>query len=303
MRLEDLRYFIAVAEEGNLGRAAQRLGVSQPALTKGVQRLEHVLDLELFDRGPKGMTLTTLGNVFLERVRHVCVGLDEAVQEVGDLHLGAIGTIRVGAAPMFADRLVAETFTALLRQRPGARMRLATGLNDTLLASLRLGDLDLAINALDETGPEDLVQTPLFEDQLCVVLREGHPLLDRSKLELRDLAEASWALPGPEVLARRRLEARVAEEGMPPPRVVARLENSVTLVTSLLRGSDLLAVMSRFSLSTAAGLGLAALPVAEATWPRRIGVVTRRDAYVSPLVSRFIELLQERSAAFAKGPS
>ena len=300
MRLEDLRYFVAVAEEGNVGRAAQRLGVSQPALTKGVQRLEQGLAIELFDRGPKGMTLTSVGSVFFERARHLCLGLDEAVQEVSDLHLGAIGTIRVGAAPMFADRLVAETFTVLLRQRPGAKVRLTIGLNDALLPTLRLGDLDLSINALDDTEPEDLMQTPLFNDQLCVVLRESHPLLARPRLRLQDLADAAWALPGPEVLARRRLEARLAEHGMPPPRVVARLDNSVTLAPSVLRGSDLLAVMSRFALSTAAGQGLAALPLADATWSRRIGVVTRRDAYLSPLVARFIELLRERSAEFTR---
>lgn len=296
MRLEDLRYFVAVAEEGHVGRAAQRLGVSQPALTKGVQRLEQAMAIALFERGPKGMTLTTLGATFFERARHLCVGLDKAAQEVKDLRLGAIGTLRVGTSPIFADGLVAETYAVLLGQRPGARLQLAIGLNDTLLASLRLGDLDLSINALDDTEPEDVVQVPLFEDQLCVVLRDNHPLLGRTHLRLQDLADAGWVLPGPEVLARRRLEARLAERGMAPPRVVMGMSNSITLVPSILRNSDLLGVMSRFSLATGAGQGLAALPLADATWPRRIGVVTRRGASLSPLVTRFIELLQERAA-------
>lgn len=296
MRLEDLRYFIAVAEAGHVGRAAQRLGVSQPALTKGVQRLEQVLDMQLFDRGAKGMVLTRLGTVFFERARQVCLGLDDAVQEVSDLHLGILGTIRVGVSPVFADRLVGETFTQLLQQRPGAKLRLSTGLNDTLLASLRLGDLDLAINALVDGEPQDLVQVPLFDDELCVVLREQHPLLQLADLRLNDLADVGWVLPGPEVLARRRLEARLAERGLPPPRVVMRTESSVTLVPGVLRGSDLLTIMSRFSLSTPAGAGLAALPLADATWARRVGVVTRRGAYLSPLATRFIEMMQARSA-------
>jgi DNA-binding transcriptional LysR family regulator len=298
MRLEDLHYFVAVAEEGHVGRAAQRLGVTQPALTKGVQRLEASLNLQLFERGPKGMTLTSVGSVFFERARHVCMGLDEAVQEANDLHLGAIGTIRVGVSPIFADRLVAETFAQLLHQRPGAKASLAISLNDTLLAALRRGDLDLSVNALDESEPEDLEQLALFEDELCVVLREGHPLLARPRLKLEDLADAAWALPGPEVLARRRLEARLAEHRMAPPRVVLRLDSSVTLSSSALRSSDLLGVMSRFSLRSPAGQGLVPLPLHEATWPRRVGVVTRRGAYVSPLVTRFIELLKERSREF-----
>src|SRR4051794_20991781 len=117
MRLDDLRYFVAVAEEAHVGRAAQRLGVTQPALTKGVQRLEASLGLQLFERSPRGMALTSVGEVFFERAKHLCVGLDEAVQEASDLHLGAIGTIRIGVSPLFADTLVAETFALLLRQR------------------------------------------------------------------------------------------------------------------------------------------------------------------------------------------
>jgi DNA-binding transcriptional LysR family regulator len=301
MRLDDLRYFVAVAEAGHVGRAAQRLGVSQPALTKGVQRLEHGLGLQLFDRGPRGMTLTSVGSVFFERARLLCVGLDEAVQEASDLHLGAIGTVRIGVSPIFADRLVAETFALLLRQRPGAKARLAISLNDALLASLRLGDLDFTVNALEDSDPEGLQQEPLFDDELCVVLRESHPLLARSRLRLADLAEASWALPGHEVLARRRVEARFAEAGVAAPNVVLQLDSSVTLAAAALRHSDLLGLMSRFSLATPAGRGLAALDIEGATWPRRVGIVTRREAYLSPLAHRFLELLRERSLEFC-GP-
>jgi DNA-binding transcriptional LysR family regulator len=246
------------------------------------------------------MALTQVGTVFFERARHLCVGLDEAVEEASDLHLGAIGTIRVGVSPQFADLLVCETFTQLLRQRPGAKARLAVGLNDALVASLRLGDLDLSVHALDDSDPADLEQRPLFDDELCVVVRAGHPLLMQRELRLRHLADAGWALPGPEVLARRRLEARLAEQGLPLPRVVMQSDSSITLTPSLLRASDLLSVMSRFSLRSPAGHGLVALPVAEASWPRRIGVVARRGAYQSPLVHRFIELLLERSQALAR---
>lgn len=294
MRLDDLRYFVAVAEQGHVGRAAQRLGVTQPALTKGIQRLEAALGLQLFERGPRGMTLTSVGGVFFERARHLCQGFDEAVQEAGDLHLGAIGTLRIGTSPIFADRLVAETFNLLHRQRPGAKARLVIGLNDALLAALRLGDLDLSINALEDEEPDGITQTFLFDDELCVALREGHPLLQRPRLRFADLGAAGWVLPEPRVLARRRVEARFAEMGLAPPQVVLQLESSATLVPAAVRDSDLLTVMSRFSLAAAAAQGLVALPLAAAVWPRRIGIATRRGGYLSPLVLRFIELLVER---------
>lgn len=295
MRLDDLRYFVAVAEHGHAGRAAPRLGVSQPALTKGIQRLERELGLQLFDRGPHGMTLTAVGSVFFERARHVCTGFDEATQEAADLHRGAAGTVRIGVSPIFADPLVAAAFTQLRAQRPGAQLRLSISLNDALLPALRLGDLDLTLNALEDEAPPGLEQEPLFDDDLCVALRAGHPLLARRRLRFADLAQADWALPGREVLARRRVEARFAELGAPPPHVVVHLDSSVTLTPATVRDSDLLTVLSRFSLGLPSGEGLRALPIEGASWPRRVGLVTRRGAYLSPLVQRFVELLRERA--------
>jgi DNA-binding transcriptional LysR family regulator len=72
-------------------------------------------------------------------------------------------------------------------------------LNDALLAALRLGDLDLSINALPGVMPDDLQALPLLEDALCLVVRDGHPLLSRPRLRLTDLVDAQWMLPGPDV--------------------------------------------------------------------------------------------------------
>lgn len=299
MRTDDLRYFVAVATEGHVGRAAQRLGVTQPALTKGVQRLEASLGLQLFERTSRGMSLTTVGSVFFERAKHLCLGLDEAVQEAEDLHLGAIGTIRVGVSPPFADNLVSEAFARLLKQRPGAKIRVSISLNDNLLHSLRLGDLDISVNALDDTEPDDLHYQVLFDDELCVVLREHHPLLQRQSLGLADLASWQWALPATQVLARRRIEARFAENGLPPLDVAFQTDTSMTLAPSVLRRTDLLGLMPRQSLRSAVGQGLVALDLRNAVWPRRIGVISRRGAYLSPLVQRYIEVLTERAQEMA----
>jgi DNA-binding transcriptional LysR family regulator len=94
---------------------------------------------------------------------------------------------------------------------------------------------------------------------------------------------------------RRRLEARLEEVGTPPPNVTLQLDSSITLATSAVRHSDLLTVMSRFSLRSPVGRGLTELSIAGAVWPRRIGIVTRKGAYLSPLANRFIELLRERT--------
>ena len=296
VRLEDLDYFLAVADAGHVGRASEAVGATQPALTKGIQRLERELQITLFERTSKGMVLTMAGQAFHDRVRVARFGLDEAVREANDLHLGKVGLIRAGISPNYADHFFGDACAALLRQRPAARMQVTVGLNDKLFAALRLGDLDFCISALQHAGDSEFDQQPLFDDDLHVVGREGHPLLTTPDLRFADLAGQSWILPGPRVMARRAVEARFAEQGLPPPNVVIESNSSIASLMSVVRATDLLSVTGELTMRQHFGKGLAALSLSQARWPRVVGITTRRGAYLSPLTVRFIELLRQHCA-------
>lgn len=295
MRLDDLDYFLAVARHGQVRRAALELDVSQPAVTKGIQRLEAELGFPLFERSRRGMAITGVAMRFHERVVSLRANLGEAVREAADLHLGELGLLRVGVSPLYAQRLFVPACLALRRERPAARLSVRMGLNASLLLALRRGDVDLCISALPDTPPDDLAATELFSDDLCMVVRSGHPLLSRRRLGLASLAEVQWMLPGPEVAGRRSVEARLAQAGLPPPRVGVEVNDSAAPLTELLRRTDLVALMSEAMLTTQAGRGLAALPFAEARFTRRIGVTTRSPQALPPLALRFLELLQARA--------
>lgn len=293
LRLDDIDYFLAVADHGQVRRAAAELGLSQPALTKGLQRLEKELGFPLFERGSRGMTLTPVAEQFRQRTRSLRASLGDAIKEAADLHLGAMGLLRVGVSPLYAERLFVPACLQLHQQRPAARLRLMINLNDALLGALRLGDLDISINAIPRVLPDDLEAVPLMKDALCMVVRQGHPLLARRRVRLQDLADAHWMLPGPGVAGRRGVEARLAEAGLPPPRVAIEVSNTASPLSRLLVHSDLVALMSEAMLAGPGGQGLAPLPFAEARWTRAIGVVMRRGHALSPLARRFLELLQE----------
>lgn len=293
LRLDDIDYFLAVAQHGQVRRAAAALGLSQPALTKGLQRLEKELGFPLFERGARGMTLTPVAEQFRQRTQTLRASLGDAIKEAADLHLGAMGTLRVGVSPLYADRLFVPAFLQLHQQRPAARLRLMINLNDTLLAALRLGDLDLSINAIPRALPDDLQALPLMKDDLCMIVREGHPLLSRRRVRLQDLVDAQWMLPGPDVAARRGVEARLAEAGLPPPRVAVEVSNTASPLSRLLAHSDLVALMSEASLAGPGGGGFVPLPFAEARFTRAIGVVMRKKNVLSPLAMRFLEILRE----------
>lgn len=299
VRLDDIDYFLAVAESGQVRGAAQKLGVSQPAVTKGLQRLEAALGFALFERHARGMTLTRVAEQFRARTLQLRGTLADAMKEATDLHLGAMGLLRVGLSPLYAQQLFVPAFMRLHQQRPAARVRVSIHLNDELWRLLRRGDLDLAISSLPTFVPEDLQTTPLMHDDICMVVREGHALLQRRRLRLQDLSDAHWMLPGPDVIARRHVEALFAQAGLPAPRVTVEISNTAGQLGQLIQGTDLVSLMSESMLAGASGKGLEVLPLPQARIRRSVGITTLRETRHTPLCERFMELLAEVAHASA----
>lgn len=291
IQLDDIDYFLAVAEEGQVRKAAQRLGVSQPAVTKALQRLEKALGFELFERSVKGMTPTAVAEQFRQRTSSLSDALRDAVKEATDMHLGALGLLRVGVSPLYVQKLFVPTFVRLHRQRPAAKVRASVHLNDELWRLLRQGELDLTISSLPTLVPDDLRTIELMQDDLCMVVRTGHPVLARRRLKLADLQELQWMLPGPNVAARRHVEALLANAGLPAPRIALEVSNTAGQMRQILRDTDLVSLMSETMLARDAGEGLAVLPFAQARVRRKVGITLLKDAKLQPLASRFIELL------------
>lgn len=296
VRLDDIDYFLAVAQHGQVRRAAATLGLSQPAITKSLQRLEKELGFPLFERNARGMTLTSVAERFRQRTQSLRSSLSDAIKEASDLHLGAMGVLRVGVSPLYAQPLFVPACLQLHMQRPAATMRVMINLNDALLTALRHGDVDLTISSLPSVLPEDLMAFPLMKDDLCMVVRSDHPLLRHRHLKIEHLAGAEWMLPGPDVAGRRSVEGRLAEAGLAPPRIVVEVSNTAGQLSRLLVRSDLISIMSESMLSDHSGEGLTALPMPDARFTREIGAMTVKNTELGPLAQRFLELLKETVA-------
>ena len=301
IQLDDIDYFLAVAEEGQVRKAAERLGVSQPAVTKGLQRLEKALGFALFERSVRGMTPTPVAEQFRQRTGSLRGALRDAVKEATDLHLGALGLLRVGVSPLYAQALFVPAFVQLHQQRPAASVRASVHLNDELWRLLRQGELDLTLSSLPSRVPDDLQAVELMQDDLCMVVRVGHPLLERRRLRLADLAGVQWMLPGPGVAARRHVEAQLAQAGLPPPRIALEVSNTSAQMRQILRDTDLVSLMSVSMLRDPAGQGLVMLPLAQARYRRTVGVAWRREVSLPPLARRFADLLVETASRRGAG--
>ena len=148
MELRDLAYFETIATVGHLGRAAEKLGRTQPALSKSIRRLEEEIGAALFRRAGRGITLTETGHALLNRARAIRQSVDESVREVGEMARGLTGTIRIGCGATTAEYILPTVTAKLLQEAPNIRMDVMIGMNDVLRGALSDGRLDMAVGPL-----------------------------------------------------------------------------------------------------------------------------------------------------------
>ncbi|MGC1215563.1 MAG: LysR family transcriptional regulator [Micromonospora sp.] len=182
-----LRSFTAVAEEGNLTRAAERLFVSQPALTKQIRQLESQLGVRLFTRSRAGMTLTAAGQSLADRVPSVLAGFDEALQAVKSAASRAARMLRVGYLAGAANEATQQIIAAFVSRRPGWRVEMRAAPWTDPTAGLVSGDSDVALLRLPFPGQDILRTEVLFTEPRWVALPSTHPLAGRDCISFRDL--------------------------------------------------------------------------------------------------------------------
>lgn len=297
MQIQDFEYLLAVAGHGHLGRAAQALGISQPAMTKAVRRIETDAGLALFSRTPTGMALTEAGAAFTQRAQRIWMEYQDAIREMQQMRGGELGLLRVGFSPSVKEALVLPALEQLLGERPVARLVLRERLIAELIQLLQAGELDLILGSASERNDDaSLSYQPLYADQLYVACDRHHILLGQGARSLQDLAAQAWLLPGANVRVRRWIANTFRAHGLPPPLVRVEAEYGRVSVWPLVRGSTMLCLCSESNLLQARANGLERLVVPELELVREIGVITRAGGHLSPLAQRLIEVLAARAA-------
>jgi len=300
--LRDLGYFAAVAEHGNLRRAAESLDLSQPALSKTLRRLERAIGAKLVKRTPKGVELTTVGTAMLQHAQRLQLSHDDITREVADLGQGRMGYLRIGAGPGMAEDLLPATCVALLQDTTKVSFNITVATNDVLVPALRKGEFDLIVSGIPSLPHEDLVQERLYEDEFTVIASTRHRLAKRKSVSMADLSRERWALSATNVVSWRALHKAFEDHRLSPPRVALQ-SNSTSVRLQAVSRSNLLGFGSRRVMEQAARrLPLTEICVKELAWSRSVGVSYRRNAYVSPLARRFIEILKTTAKEIAKEP-
>lgn len=287
MRSEDLKYFLAVAALGKLGPASDKLGMSQPGLTKAIARLETELGGALFVRTGRGMQLSELGQAFERRARRMTQEFSEALIEARRLN-PMEGVLRLGVAPAIMP-VAASACSRMLVQRPLLRIDLMVQVTDYLEIALSSGRIDLAIATQSELFSREFSFQPVAEDEIRIVSACDHSLSGRN-LSMADLGSQAWALPHRDIAMRRHMDSIFRDAGHPEPSVRMEFEWGAGIYEAI-AASRLLTIANPYLLSLAPRGCMQVLPVRDFCWKREIGVLRRQGGTLSAITQDFIDVL------------
>lgn len=293
-----VEHLLAVAEQGSLSAAASILGLSQPALTKAIRRLEDESGATLFERSVRGVRPTAAGEALIRHARNLRATLREARQELTALRTGAAGRIRLGAGPSWQGALLPEAIIAFRSRHRDVRIQVVGGLDGALKAALRVGELDFVLAALgDAAGGEatpDLAQRRLLSDRYRVVASLAHPLRARAVIGLAELLDFPWILPQAGSYMMQRLELIFRGQGLVTPEATVETDSQV-LRTALMRSGDYLAFQAEAQLAAQGVPDIFPLEVPGAIWRRDTGIITRQGVQPSPAAAGLIAAIVEVS--------
>ncbi|HGM6824666.1 LysR family transcriptional regulator [Serratia marcescens] len=292
MNIRDLEYILAVQQCGAVGKAAEQLGITQPSLSKAINRVESQLGVMLFERLSTGMRLTLAGETFLARAQRLSRDFDDALAEMRGIRSGEQGAVRLGYSPSLPEDLLIASCRRLLRERPAARLRLRRRLASELLEQLRSGELDVAVMPLSG-GAEEFDTQVLYEDCLAVVADVRHPLAAREYVQFSDLQHEQWLLPEGHVSVRRALDSAFIRQGLPPPNLRIEADFSSEALYELIIGTPILTLARRGRMPHAVGVKPLSLDLDGLELHRSIGLVTRSGGYLSPVCERLLELFAD----------
>ena len=291
LKLSDLHIFITVAEMGSMGKAAERLAISQPSISKAIADLEHTIGVRLLDRTATGVVPTAYGRALLRRSLGAFDELRQGIKDMEFLADPTVGEVRIGCPEAIASGLLVKVLDKFSSQYPRAKVRVSNADNMAQEAwQVRERQVDLLLGSVRELfREEDLEVEVLYNDRPFIVSGSNNRWAPRHKVELEELLEEPWLLPGEGFLAQvfQSQGLAVPKFGVTSYSVYHRiLLLSTDRFIGILSGSVL-----RFS--PAAHTSLRVLPVnfSPSTWP--VAIVKLKDRTISPVVQTFIDCVRE----------
>jgi DNA-binding transcriptional LysR family regulator len=292
MELRHLRHFAAVVECGNLSKAADRIYISQPALTRSIKNLEDIVGAALLERQPRGVVPTPAGATLYEYARLILNEAARARAEVKAVEAGQRGEVAIGIAAMFADHIVDRAVAALGRGKEPVAVRVTQGFYEDLIEDLRDGTLDLLFTNLPNVAmPDDVSVEPVYDVRASIWVNSASALGRSGAVDDADLIAARWAIvesPHTQDF----LDRLLARDREIPAMNYAVRTNSLNLIRALVAAEDYVTLLPDHLMETLAAQGkVRRLETARGPVMRRAVIIRRKSAPKRPLLEQFCAAL------------
>lgn len=293
MDTEALRTFVVIARTGGFSGAAERMGRSQPAISRRIALLEAELGMPVFERLAGGVALSQAGEALLPHAERVLAALEDASSAMRVLQVGEGGPISVAVVGTLAGADLAQALKRFAAQFPNVALTLRTATSVQVSDLVRRGEATLGLRYFEDPSP-DLENRACASEALVVVCAPEHPLAQQKVASLRDLKDEPWlGFPPPEGRDERcsgMLSAQFLIRGV--AEVPFTAVDSLTAQKRLVEAGFGLALMpvSAVAEERAAG-SLAAIAVVDLAVSNPVSLITRKGGYVSPAAQALIEAL------------
>jgi DNA-binding transcriptional LysR family regulator len=291
LELRHLKYFVAVADELHFGRAAERLGISQPPLSQQIHALEQRLGAKLFERKGRGIALSSAGSALLPRARGLLTQAERAAESVARSQRGEVGELHLGLVSSGPFTVVVPRVLVRFRERlPGVRLFIHEMPTSHQIDALEQGVIDVGV-IRPEALPDGIKAIELFKDSLTVVMHSSNPLAATSgPIDIRELAQEDF------IFYQRHLGMRLYDEVIAlctksgfSPRILYEVRELPTII-GLISGGFGVAVLpgsvQRMMVQNVVYRPVADMEAATAVW------AIYRDDASDPMVSAFLEIAQ-----------
>lgn len=274
MELRQLRHFLAVLETGSLRRASKALHISEPALSKSLNRLEQEFRVPLLDRKPRGMEPTPFGEVLAAHAKLVFSEITLASEELAELRGGARNILRIAVGPSLAAALPG-ILAPLSSECPGSRVIVHEGLYHATIAAVTHDSADFGLVPVEEDFDEPDLETEFIaEYPLGIVARAGHPLTALASVTPVELAGSTWVVP-PRQDRSRLIFQSLCERNHFSPSILAE-SFSLTFTLSSVSQSDALAFLPHLVAQSSDKQAFGILPAPGFLWTRKLYAVRRK---------------------------
>lgn len=285
MRIDELAYLRALAEDGHVPYAAEALGISQSTLTRAIGRLEADAGVELFDRHRSRLELNRYGEILLVHALRAQTELDNAQSRIDELRDPSAGLVSIAYVSSLGGWLIPRIVSEYRQLLPDIRFVLDGGKADSVLDALRSGSADVAFLSPEPRDPE-IEWRPLASERLALGVPVGHALADRSSVGAVDLEQTEFLAMTTDSGLRQIADAYFARHGV-VPRVAMEVSELSTLRGLVRSGVGIAVLPDSTSME-----GVVLVPLDDEA-VRVIGVATSRARAVSPAVEQFVRFVRE----------